>query len=60
MSSRRTSYSFTKDVSVTLNFFILLHEKDCSMKPCCQTQAFRQTLKTGRPEFTFSRKRMRD
>ena len=23
-------------------------------------QAFSQTLKTGRPEFTFSRKRMRD
>ena len=29
MSSCLTSYSFTKDVSVTLNSFILLHEKDC-------------------------------
>ena len=25
-----------------------------------ERQAFSQTLKTGRPEFTFSRKRMRD
>ena len=29
MCSCLTSYSFTKDVSVTLNSFILLHEKDC-------------------------------
>ena len=26
----------------------------------CGDQAFSQTLKTGRPKFTFSRKRMRD